>query len=95
MSVPRRIVHLDLSTGLTGLPAGERGIFLVVWWQHLPLGQLEVNSEHLPMHLPELANRIAQAIANAVGDRLFDKGFRAPLPTSGRVRPSTAEPIEL
>jgi GT2 family glycosyltransferase len=95
MSTQWQIVHLDLSAGLTELPAGERGIFLVVWWHELPLGQLEINSEHLPMHVPELANRIAQAIASAVGDRLFDKGFRAPLPTTTRARPSTGEPIEL
>ena len=92
---PLRIVHLDLSQGLVELPAAECGSFVVVWWRQLPIGHIEIKPEHLPMRLPELANRIAQAIAPAVGDRLFDQGFRAAMPSHARASPRSREPVAL
>src|SRR5207248_548571 len=55
----------------------------------------EVKPEHLPMRLPELANRVAQVIAPAVGDRLFDEGFRAAMPSHARASSRSREPVAL
>ncbi|SRR5581483_8873226 len=95
MSAPLRVVHLDLSQPLKEIPENERGMFCVLWWRDLPLGQIEIQREQLPMYLPELANRIAQAITPAIGNRLFKTGFLAQLPTNWRSQFATGEPAEL
>jgi GT2 family glycosyltransferase len=95
MTKPRRIVQLDLGDDLSELATDERGLFVVVWWRQVPLGQLTIEPEELPLRVPELANRIARAIVPAVGDRLFQEGFHAPLPSHRRTSAPRGEPVDL
>lgn len=94
MSAPWRLAHLDLSGGLAEVPRGERDVWLILWWRDLPLGQLEIAREQLPMRIPELSNRLAQVVTPAVGARLFNSGFRPSRPTNLRVLPASDDAVE-
>ena len=86
MKAERWIVQsLDLNQVLPELSAPEdaAGRYLQIWRKSLPLGQLWLPREILPLRPAELAREAARAVAPAVGDRLFDHGFRAPLPVRG------------
>lgn len=73
---------LDLGHPLPELsPAPDAGgIHLQIWLGDLPLGQLWLANDTLPMTPDELAREVAAAIAPTVGDRLFTPGFRGPIP---------------
>ena len=77
-----KVLHLDLSEGIFGLPLtrGYQGLFVVFWWHGIPLGHQEISAVQLPMPAWQLANLALQSITPAVGDRLLEQGFKAPLP---------------
>lgn len=79
---PWKILHLELSEGIPALPFGSdyQGLYIVFWWRGIPLGHLEIQAAQLPMPATQLANLVLQTITPAVGDRLFEQGFKAPLP---------------
>ena len=66
MHAPWDIVHLDLSRGLSTLERSDRGIFMVLWWRDLPLGQLSLEADRLPLSATALAGDVLRAIAPAL-----------------------------
>jgi GT2 family glycosyltransferase len=80
--LPWRILHLDLAAGVPSLEAGveEAGVFVVFWWRDVPLGQATLSATRLPLPAGAVRALALDAVTPAVGDRLFEQGFRAPLP---------------
>ena len=76
------IRHVDICRGIAELSplSGERGIYLVLWYQHIPLAHLEISVHQLPLTVHQLLPEIATAIAPAIGSYLFQQGFQDPLP---------------
>ena len=81
-----RIHHVELSENLPALaaPADGRGVYLVFWWQGVPIGDEYVRAESLPIPAAELAEIASRAVTEGVGARLFGARFRqkAPLGTA-------------
>lgn len=79
---PWRIRHLDLADGVPPLDvdAGAAGLFVVLWWGNLPLGQLELTADRLPLPAGAVRERALGAVTSAVGDRVFAYGFEGRLP---------------
>lgn len=75
-------MHLELSQGIPALPASPEcaGLFVVFWWQNIPLGHREIPTAQLPMPASQLATLVAQTITPAVGSLLLDHGFKGKLP---------------
>jgi glycosyltransferase involved in cell wall biosynthesis/SAM-dependent methyltransferase len=80
---PRRILHVDLSTGLP-----ERGVegpvFLVVWWRDLVLGYAHLSAD---ASATELATRVAQLVAPSVARRILGTS-REPRPPGRAPEPN-------
>lgn len=55
-------------------------LYVVFWWHSIPLGHQEISTTQLPMPATQLANLALQTITPVVGNRLLEKGFKAPLP---------------
>lgn len=93
--MPWKVLHIDLSLGLPSLnPEPDyQVIYAVFWWHSIPLGHQEIFTAQLPMSAQQLANLAIQAIAPAVGDRLFDHGFKPPLPVVSR-NPARDSPVD-
>lgn len=70
MKAPWDIVHLDLRRELCALERSDRGIFMVLWWRDLPLGQLSLEPARLPLSATELAGDVLKAIAPALAAHL-------------------------
>jgi GT2 family glycosyltransferase len=96
---PRRIVHLDLSSGIPpdGLDATHGPLFLIVWWRDLPLGYEHL---HRGATASELAPRVARLVAPSLGQRLLGDGYPDPRPGLQPAPPptvttvlATAEPL--
>lgn len=79
---PWKIVNLELSEGINVLPffPNCQGLYVVFWWQGIPLGHQEILAVQLPMPAEQLANLAIQTITPAVGNYLLEDGFKAPLP---------------
>jgi GT2 family glycosyltransferase len=77
-----RVVHLDLSGPLAELQAigSYSGVWIIFFWDGIPLGHAEISSTQLPLSPAQLSSIAAQAIAEAAGDILLDQGFRSALP---------------
>jgi GT2 family glycosyltransferase len=77
---PWKVLHLDVSQGISNLSLIPDcgGLYLVFWWQGIPLGHQEILAAQLPMPATQLANLVLPTIAPAVGDRLFNCGGNAP-----------------
>lgn len=82
MYKPWNVLHVDLSVDLPALPANPeiQGLYLVFWWKEIPLGELKVPENQLPMPASQLAERAIRAITPVVGNHLMEQGFKAPLP---------------
>lgn len=96
------ILPLNLADELPHIPSSDEsaGVLVQIWKDALPLGQLWIPKEVLPMSKTELAREISRTISPAVGDRIFPHGFRAPLPVIGEnpardVPPALAGLVEL
>lgn len=90
-----KIQTLDLKDPLPDIPRPDpgAGIHLQIWWKSLPLGQLWLSNDRLPMNRNELTAAVAEAVAPAVGDFLLPHGFRAALPVMGP-NPARDEPAD-
>jgi glycosyltransferase involved in cell wall biosynthesis len=79
---PWKVLHIDLSEGIPALPyqPNYQGLYAVFWWYGIPLGHQEIATTQLPMPATQLASIALQTITPAVGDRLLERGFKAPLP---------------
>jgi len=82
MFKPWSICHVDLSAPLAAIPADPSwgGVVLVYWYKGIPLGRRDVQISQLPLSIARLCQMALKDIAPAVADRLFDRGFCAPLP---------------
>jgi GT2 family glycosyltransferase len=92
---PWQIYHLDLSESLPPelvLASGYQGLYLVFWWHGIPLGHHELSPAQLPMSATQLMHLAVQTITPAVGDRLFENGFKAPLPITRKRSPRRTPP---
>jgi len=85
------IHHLDLSQGLPDFspPTHAQGLYVVLWWHHIPLGHLELPNWQLPLTAAQWLNLALSEITATVGSYLLEQGFQAPLP---EVEPSIAVP---
>ncbi|MHC5827551.1 MAG: hypothetical protein ACYT04_69645, partial [Nostoc sp.] len=75
---PWQVLHLELSQKFSKLPLIPEfgGLYVVFWWQGVPLGDQEILAAQLPMPATQLANLAVQTIAPAVGDRLFSSSSK-------------------
>jgi len=91
---PWKVLHLELSEGISGLPfePGYQGFFVVFWWHSIPLGHQEISAAQLPMPATQLANLVLQTITPLVGDLLFRQDFKAPLPIISKNSSTHAPP---
>ena len=80
-SKPWKVMHLELSEGISTLPLtpGYGGLYVVFWWKGIPLGHQNILAAQLPMPATQLANLALQAIAPAVSNHLLGECFQAPL----------------
>ncbi|MGB6015317.1 MAG: glycosyltransferase family A protein, partial [Nodosilinea sp.] len=76
------IYHLDLSQGLLDFPplTCAQGLYVVLWWHHIPLGHLELPACQLPLTATQWLNLALPEITATVGSYLLEQGFQAPLP---------------
>lgn len=77
------IRHLELSSGLRDLLPlleAETGIYLILWWQEIPLGHLEIAAQQLPMTAGHLTDQILKVIAPTLASRILKNDFQPPLP---------------
>jgi len=91
---PWKILHIELSRGISPLPPEEGigGIYLVFWWHGIPLGHQEIPANRLPMPLSSVRELVLKTISIPVGDHLFDKGFQASLPVVSKKHPKAEPP---
>jgi len=80
-SKPWKVMHLELSEGISTLPltSGYSGLYVVFWWKGIPLGHQNILAAQLPVPATQLANLALQAIAPAVSNHLLGECFQAPL----------------
>ena len=92
--LPWKIIHVELSKGVDALPQQKNcgGLFLVLWYRGIPLGQLIIPSEYLPKTYSQVLEMAINSITAPVGDHLFEEGFKAPLPILARMIERTRPP---
>jgi len=78
---PWKILHVDLSRVISSLSSdlGIQGLFVVFWWNNIPLGQRWIPAKQLPMRAAELREHALTAIGPAVGRYLLGRSFEASL----------------
>lgn len=88
------ILHIDLNEGIPALPLfpDRKGIYVVFWWQGVPLGHCQIFAAQLPMPATQVSNLALQAITPSIGDQLFSQGFKAPLSEHFEQQQQTAFP---
>src|ERR1043166_1347527 len=77
---PWTIVHVDVRAPLPDLSAdsARSGVFLVWWCDRIPVGQLSIPAELLPLTASQLAAIVPAAIAPAVRHRLSHTAATGP-----------------
>ena len=92
--LPWKIMHVELSQGVDALPQEKNcgGLFVVLWYHGIPLGQLIIPSEYLPKTYSQVFEMALDSITAPVGDHLFEEGFKAPLPILARMIKRTKPP---
>lgn len=82
MKAPWKVIHLELSEGISKLPfePNYEGLYVVFWWHSIPLGYQEIFAAQLPMSATQLVNLVLQTITPAVGSHLLAHGFKGSLP---------------
>jgi GT2 family glycosyltransferase/SAM-dependent methyltransferase len=101
MSVPVRWeiiqVRLDWPLKKIGKPENAAGVYLVFWWENIPLGHALIHADELPLNEADFRNRTLGAIAPAVGNYLLPDAFPPTLPVRWQnhppVPPATLEPL--
>jgi GT2 family glycosyltransferase len=91
---PWRIVHLSLREPIPDLSADSDcgGLFLVFWWDRIPLGHFLVPAASLPFPSGQLTVVISRVIAPAVGFHAVRRGFEPPLPVPEATLVATPPP---
>jgi glycosyltransferase involved in cell wall biosynthesis len=75
---PWEILHLDLSQRVGGLPRGETGGTLAVfWWRNIPLGQDWIPASQLPMNMSDVRECALTAIEPALRSRLLETSWES------------------
>ncbi|MCC5636470.1 glycosyltransferase [Nostoc sp. CHAB 5844] len=74
---PWKIIHLSVDEGLSSLPIypGYQGLYIVFWWQNIPLGHRRIFSEELPMPATQILNIAIQTITPTVSSYLDKQGI--------------------
>ncbi len=84
MSVPDRWdviqVRLDEPLRPISTPGNAAGVYLVFWWNDIPLGHALARAGELPLNEADIRRRALRAIAPAVGYYSLERGFKPPLP---------------
>src|ERR1700752_3980652 len=79
MSVPARWeviqVRLDRPLKRISKPEGAAGVYLVFWWDSIPLGHALIHMEEFPLNEADFRSRTLRAIAPAVGNYLLPNAF--------------------
>ena len=90
-------VRLDQPLHPVRAPENAAGVYLVFWWNNIPLGDTRIFREEFPLNEPDFHRRVSKAIAPAVGNYLLEDGFKADLPTLpfARQHPSLHRPPTL
>ena len=88
---PLSISHVDLAELPLSVPAVEpgRALLLVLWAGPLPLGQVRLERDQLPLTGVQLAELAAQVVAPVVAQRLGLPGFDPALPELRPSRPAS------
>jgi glycosyltransferase involved in cell wall biosynthesis len=91
MSVPVRWeivqVRLDSPPKRISKPEGAAGVYLVFWWDSIPLGHALIHAEEFPLNEADFRNRTLRAIAPAVGNYLLPDAFAPILPVRWQNHP--------
>lgn len=76
---PQKIIHIELSADLPNLlPTDHYPVFyLVFWWHRIPLGDLQISAQQLPLCDRQLKQLAVQTIASAVAAYLQTGGLPA------------------
>jgi GT2 family glycosyltransferase len=61
-------------------PGNAAGVYLVFWWNDIPLGHALAHAGEFPLNEADILRRALRAIAPAVGYYSLEHGFRPPLP---------------
>jgi GT2 family glycosyltransferase len=84
MNNPWKVRNIELARGVPALPREEGigGLYLVFWWQGVPLGHEVIDAGQLPMSVAQVEALALKLIPHVVGNHLFAHGFQAPLPST-------------
>src|SRR5246127_327632 len=101
MSVPARWeviqVRLDRPLKRISKPEAAAGVYLVFWWDSIPLGHALIHAEEFPLNDADFRSRTLRAITPAVGNYLLPEAFPPTLPVRGQnpppVPPAKLEPL--
>ena len=91
---PWHILHMDLSQDnleLSIMP-GFQGIYVVFWWNDIPLGEIKILNIDLPLNASQVSQLAIKSITPAVGNYLIGDGFKAPLQAIPENTPHSSPP---
>ncbi|HYZ71527.1 MAG TPA: glycosyltransferase [Chthoniobacterales bacterium] len=92
MSVPVRWeiiqVRLDWPLKRISKPEAAAGVYLVFWWENIPLGHALIHTEEFPLNEADFLGRTLRAITPAVGNYLLPDVFAPILPVRWQNHPS-------
>lgn len=76
-NLPWKILHLYIDEGLSSLPSYSeyQGVYIVFWWQNIPLGHRRISAEQLPMPATQVLNMAIQTITPTVSSYLEKQGI--------------------
>jgi GT2 family glycosyltransferase/SAM-dependent methyltransferase len=84
MSGPHRweVIQVRLNEPLRPMstPGNAVGVYLVFWWNDIPLGHALAHAGEFPLNEADIQRRALRAIAPAVGYYSLGHGFKPPLP---------------
>ena len=98
--IPWKIIHLELSENIPALEIEPdyQGLYVVFWWQGIPVGDRVITATDLPIPATQLANLIVEAITPAIGDRLitgFETSFSEHFANRSKTPPNFQDLINL
>jgi GT2 family glycosyltransferase/SAM-dependent methyltransferase len=83
MSAPDRWeviqVRLDEPLRPMSTPGSAAGVYLVFWWNDIPLGHALAHAGEFPLNAADIQRRALRAIAPAVGYYSLEHGFKLPM----------------
>ena len=95
--LPWKIEHVALRNPLPGLnsEAGCGGLFVVFWCDDVPVGQMMIPVQLLPITPEQFATMTPPLVAQALGDRIFGYRFQDSRPEISREQTDLAQLLEL